>query len=157
MLGNQFWSSDVPAKERLWQLKSYTTLDLDGGDLKLDLDFDQPQLDQRWDVVINLGTLEHVWDVHQGYSTAARAVKLGGYFMGHAPCEGFAGHAVNITSKEAIRRFFEFNGFEIIDEWVQARKEGRIHWIIAHKLEHRRDFSKPKQIWQSGRDAGIHG
>jgi hypothetical protein len=157
MMGNQEWSSDVPSRDFLWRCRSYTTLDLDGGDLALDLDHPQPELDQQYDVVMNIGTLEHVWDVHQAYSTAARAVKTGGYYMGHSPCEGFPNHGINITTRHAVRLFFEINGFQVVDEWIQGNPgESRIHWIVAHKQEHRTEFAKPKQIWQSGQDAGFH-
>lgn len=156
MLGNQFWSSDVPPHAEIYGTTEYTTLDLDNGDIQRDLDTDLSDLSESYDVVNNIGTLEHVWNVHQAFGNAAMMVKTGGYYLGTHPTVNFPGHGIHITDRRAIRKFFEHNGFEIKDDWMQDRGAGDwVYWIIAHKLEHRTVFACPKQIWLNDLDAGI--
>ena len=157
MLGNQYWpvGGDVAQHDQLYGTISYETLDMDGGDIQRDLDTDLSDLSEKWGVVNNIGTLEHVWNQHRAYSNAALMVKTGGYYLGHHPVTGFAGHGIHITDHRAIRRFFELNGFEVQDDWMQSRGEGSIYWIIAQKMVHVTDFSCPKQIWSNNQDVGI--
>lgn len=172
MLGNQDWPHEMayqwlkqaynknkPWIEEPWKLvfgvTAYSTVDMDGGDLKRDLDLPHVDLDQGWDTVMNIGTIEHCWNVHQAYSTAARMVRVGGYYIGHAPVKGFANHGINITTARAIAQFFINNGFELCEEWQQDRQEGTIQWLIVKKLRHVTEFTMPKQIWVEGVDGGV--
>ena len=158
MLGNQYWPAggDVPLHDQTYGTTHYATLDMDNGDIQRDLDTDLSDMQESYDIVNNIGTLEHVWNVHQAYSNAAMIVKTGGYYLGHHPVSGFEGHGIHITDKRAVRKFFENNGFEIVDEWMQDRgNPSWIYWFIARKLEHRTTFVCPKQIWQNDVDAGI--
>jgi hypothetical protein len=161
MLGNQLWGENVAStKIEPWRevfgVTSYQTLDMDGGDLQRDLDYPHEDLDQGWHTVMNIGTLEHCWDAHQAYSTAARMVRVGGYFIGHAPVRGFYQHGIHCTEARAISAFFIKNGFELCEEWQQDRGgENLIQWLIVRKQQHRTVLEKPKQIWVNGQDQGI--
>jgi hypothetical protein len=155
MLGNQFWSRDVPDAGELFGVTSYQTLDMDSGDIKRDLDTDLSDLDQTSDIVMNIGTLEHCWNAHQAHINAARMVRTGGYYIGHAPVRGYFDHAVHITDHRAIQAFFAKNGFAIQEHWLAGNPENAIYWMIAQKLEHRKEFLAPKQIWVNGQDQGI--
>lgn len=149
----------------------YTTLDPDGGDLRIDLNevidadgFDV--LDKqhgRFQTVFNLGTLEHVWDAHSAYTNAARILKLGGIFINHAPVAGFEGHGVHITSAPFITSFFVLNGFEVLDMFftTQAgnqcgppvRNGGKsiVQWIVARRKVLVDWWRKPSQVYVDGR------
>ena len=145
MLGHQY--SELGDPKNLFECTEYTTLDPDNGNLKLDLNSELGFLDHKFDTVFNLGTLEHVWDVHQAYSNAARMVKTNGYFIGHAPVEKWPNHGMHVTSANAIIRFFSLNGFEIIDAW---KTDSVILWVIARKTIHLTTFKIPQQIWDNG-------
>lgn len=153
MLGNQDNKTSVRNENKLFETIEYKTLDPDGGHYKNDIQGDLSFMEQHWDVVFNLGTLEHVWDVHTGYCNAAKLVKVGGYFIGHCPVEGYANHGVHVTSAEAIRTFFKINGFEnsiqfgymTDNPWV-----GRILWHVEKKIEHVTEFKRPQQVWVNG-------
>ena len=156
MLGSQENLTGKDPRE-IFHCSEYKTLDPDGGDFSLDLTGDLSIMNQTWDCVINIGTIEHIWDAHKAYSNCAKLVKVGGYFVGHAPVTGYPNHGIHVTSAGAILSFFRKNGFEIIDIWETKWDHDRntILWHIAKKVDHVENFSVPTQIWENGRDAGF--
>lgn len=145
MLGNQY-TKVGPAAE-LFELSKYKTLDPDGGDYAIDIQSDLSFMDQQWDVVFNLGTIEHVWDVHRAYSNSARLVKVDGYYIGHAPVENYNNHGIHVTNAKAILKFFEMNGFEMVEHWTS---DSVILWHVARKIKHVTEFVRPQQVWIDG-------
>ena len=152
----------------------YETLDLDGGDHKIDLNFplsrdgskDSPlskelPLIGAFKTVYNLGTLEHVWDVNQAYTNAALMVETGGHFIGHSPVAGYEGHGIHITDWKRIRDFFSLNGFKVLSlyftkqngvtcgEPIRNCGESVIMWIAARKIGPFA-YLKPQQIYKDG-------
>lgn len=153
MLGNQD-NQTGRHPNKLFDTIEYKTLDPDGGDYQLDIQSDLSFMEQQWDVVFNLGTLEHVWDVHLAYSNALKLVKVGGYFIGHAPVEGYANHGVHVTSAEAIQTFLRLNGFEDVIHFSYVTHvpwDGKIFWNVARKIEHVTEFKRPQQVWINGK------
>jgi hypothetical protein len=149
----------------------YKTLDLDGGDFELDLGaenlgykplHDYNPLDERFQTVFNLGTLEHVWDAHTAYVNAASMVAKGGHFLCQAPVAGWEGHAIHITDPVMIQHFFMFNGFEIVESWytTQAgnpceapkRNGGKsmLLWFAARRAVLVEHWRKPSQVYKKG-------
>lgn len=145
MLGNQY-TKIGPAKE-FFNLNEYKTLDPDNGDYTLDIQSDLSSMNEYWDIVFNLGTLEHVWDIHTAYCNSAKMIKVGGLFIGHAPVEYYDNHGIHVTNSNAILRFFSINGFEIVDYW---KSDSTILWHIAKKITHQTDFIRPQQVWIDG-------
>lgn len=122
MLGNQANTSG-------WQIPCpYTTLDPDGGDLKIDLATVSPSDRVRYSftkkTVFNLGTLEHIWDIHEAYINAAHMVTMGGYFLGASPVAGWEGHGIHVTDPTYLMQLFTLNGFEIIEHWYTTQAGG---------------------------------
>lgn len=161
MLGNQECRVGSSAKE-FFGVDSYTTLDPDGGDLPLDLSGDGlADHFGRYACVFNLGTIEHVWDVHAAYCNAARLVKVGDIFIGHSPVGGWERHGVHVTDERFIRRFFIGNGFRIDAYWL-ALQHGRsisdvtrgggcqTLWMVATKLTEVERFVTPQQVFRHG-------
>ena len=126
----------------------YQTLDLDGGDLALDLNRDLPGLSQAHRTVFNLGTLEHVWNAHNAWANALRAVKVGGHFLTHSPVSGYKDHGLHLTSAPAIRAFVSKNGFTILDDWHTKRPIGDVLWLAAVKERHIEDLADFEPAWQ---------
>lgn len=145
MLGNQY--TNVGPATSIFPCTEYKTLDPDGGNFAVDIQDDLSHMDQMWDTVFNLGTLEHVWDVHTAYGNSARMVKVGGYFIGHAPVENYNNHGIHVTHSEAILKFFELNGFEIVDSW---KSDSVLLWHVARKIKHKTTFLRPQQVWIAG-------
>lgn len=140
----------------------YLTLDPDGGQLQYDLNEPIENMGGQFETVFNLGTLEHVWDVHQAYLNCARVLRVGGHFLGHSPVAGYEGHGIHVTDWKYIRAFLEANGFEIQELWfseqngrncdVPSRNCGRsiILWFAAKKLTGAQPITKPQQIYKNG-------
>lgn len=135
-----------------WVGDAYQDLDLDGGDLPLDLNRDLG-LSQTHRTVVNLGTIEHVWNVHNAWANALRAVEVGGLFLTHSPVAGYVNHGLHVTSAPAIRAFVSKNGFEIVDQWTTEREVGQILWLVAEKRRHIEsvaDFEPAWQVYEGG-------
>lgn len=97
-------SSDPPRYEALWELShifykvflnyaSYTAIDLGGSDNALKLDLNHPvELDRKYDMVIDFGTAEHVFNVFQLFKTVHELTKPGGFIIHGLPFHGWVDH-----------------------------------------------------------------
>lgn len=160
MLGNQ--ECCVAASPRdFFGVGEYTTLDPDGGDLPVDLSSDCSEHHARFACVFNLGTIEHIWDVHEAYCNAARMVRVGGAFINHAPVGGWENHGVHVTSERFIRSFFSRNGFRIDASWLATQSGAPLgevsrgggcqtHWMLATKVDEVENFAAPQQVFRRG-------
>ncbi|WP_144037318.1 hypothetical protein [Sphingomonas sp. TZW2008] len=130
-------------------------------------DFNDPipdQFDERFDTVIDGGSLEHIFNVPVAVSNLMRMTRVGGHVMGMTPANNWLGHGFYQFSPEWVFRIFApSNGFvaeavflshmdgtpleEIFDAGA-AGKRGEIgitRWLttmyyIARKVEHVRPF-----------------
>jgi hypothetical protein len=60
---------------------------------KYRLDLNQPlPIDEQFDLVINIGTAEHIFNVHQFFKTAHDRTRTGGLMMHSAPFTGWPDH-----------------------------------------------------------------
>lgn len=138
---------------RLW-VEDYQDLDLDGGDLKLNLNADLGY-SQKYGCVFNLGTIEHCWNAHNAWSNALRMVKIGGAFISVCPINGWVGHGIHLTHPDAITAFISKNGFEIVDKWVTRWKtQGEVMWLRGDKQSHiesLRDYTPAWQVYEDGK------
>ncbi len=160
MLGNQECRLEGTTAQEFFGVDDYTTLDPDGGDIQTDLTQWTP--DREYQTVFNLGTIEHIWDVHRTFSVAASAVAVGGYFIHHAPCGGYEGHGIHVTDWYTARDFFGLNGFEIEAIWF-SRQDGsaldcitrdqgaQIFWMVATKTRDADVYLAPQQTFKAGR------
>ena len=145
VLGNQV--TDIESGPELFACKKYATLDLDNGTYPLDLTGDLSHMDKSWDVVFDLGTIEHVWDIHKAYCNVARLVKVGGLMIGHVVGGiDHINHGIHVTNPQAVLMFFKQNGFVLCDHWYS---ENFILWYIAVKTDHRTEFKVPLQVWDN--------
>jgi hypothetical protein len=129
------------------------SLDPDGGDINSDLNDDLKELSQQYETVFNIGTIEHVWDVHTAWSNALRAVKTGGHFITITPVMGWDGHGIHITERPYIRNFVLSNGFEQVMESAAVERKGVNYWLAAKKMRHIEriaDYTKPQQRYYHG-------
>ena len=68
----------------------------------------------RFSVVIDAGTLEHVFDFRQSALNVARLLKVGGHFISVTPTNNFVGHGLYQFTPELFYRVFApENGFEV--------------------------------------------
>lgn len=134
----------------------YDDLDMADGSLKLDLNGDLVELSGKYATVFDLGTIEHVWDVHAAYVNALRAVAVGGRFLAHSPVGGWVdqqgrfNHGLHLTRAEAILEFATKNGFAVEEHWFSRFKHrGIVLWLRARKVRHIEDaagFKAPYRL-----------
>lgn len=75
------------------QPKSMTAIDLHGGPEALRLDLNRPvKLERRFDLVMNLGTVEHVFNVAQALETIHDHTHPGGLMLHGMPMSGWLDH-----------------------------------------------------------------
>jgi hypothetical protein len=74
----------------------------------------RPDLVGQFDLAVDGGTLEHVFNYPVAVGNLMRLVRLGGAVYTQNPCNGLAGHGFYQFSPELLYRVFsEQNGFEI--------------------------------------------
>ena len=168
MLGNQRTKMDISPAE-FFKVDNYKTIDPDGGDYR-DITENLPELYNKFETVFNLGTLEHIWDVHTAWSNALKFVKEGGYFIGISPINGYYRHGIHVTDPISILSFIKKNGFEILDNFIslpngqvldnsvllprKKKLENRnlLLWYVAKKISHLDQLLPPTQIWSNGKN-----
>lgn len=150
MLGAQGSSTGQGARETFGRwVGDYRELDLDGGDLRLDLNADLVEIEGAFGSVFNLGTIEHVWNAHAAWGNALRAVRTGGFLISHGPANGWVGHGIHLTHPEAIAAFVAKNGFTVLDRWTSRwREQGEVVWLVARKERHIGALASFEPAWQ---------
>lgn len=82
-------------------------------------DFNYPlngKIKHTYNLVLDSGTLEHIFNVPQALKNSTELVANNGHYMGFFPCNNFFGHGFYQFSSELFyRTFTEENGFRIID------------------------------------------
>ena len=129
----------------------YTDLDPDGGMLKLDLNRPLHKIWGNYEAVFNIGTLEHIWDVHVAWSNALAAVRVGGVFVTFSPVTGWVKHCIHITGARWIEEFILSNGFSCIFKTIHKMEKGNILVFAARRDKTVETYLAPQQIYKSGR------
>lgn len=136
---------------------TYMTFDPDGGDFQEDLSSISEF--PLFKSIVNIGTIEHIWDVHGAYSNTCRMIEIGGVYAGTVPCGGYINHGIHVTKHKYIIDFLQLNGFTILDEWLTGRenevtapllKGDTLSWVVAKKTKDVQEFAKPQQIFRGG-------
>ncbi|CAK8711350.1 hypothetical protein GCAAIG_00640 [Candidatus Electronema halotolerans] len=162
MLGNQENRSNFNFGRKI------ISIDPDGGDFKIDLSDPRifvvnPDIHRRFSVVYNLGTIEHIWDIHTAYVNASELCDMGGVFVNIVPVSGYALHGMHVTNHKYIEIFFLKNGYDILDIFYTS-KEGEsyeaptrwftgdiLQWIVARKCKFVESYIRPQEIFVGGR------
>ncbi len=168
------------------EIVSIDASDFEGANVVHDMNLPIPgELKERFDVVFDGGTLEHVFNFPTAVANCMQMVRLGGYFIGCAPANNFCGHGFYQFSPELYFRIFSAeNGFRIrqlllvekLDnsEWfeirdpalrgsrIQIANEVPLYMMVAAEREALVPlFHDPPQqsdyvsAWQSSSDVGV--
>ena len=98
-----------------------------------------PELEGKYSVVVDGGTLEHVFDFPTGIRNAMRMVREGGHLILNAPVNNFPGHGFYQISPELLFRV------------LSPRFGYRVHDAVVMELYH------PLHRWFRVRDPGAAG
>jgi hypothetical protein len=133
------------------------TLDLFDPDADWRVDMNEPipdELRSRFATVIDLGSLEHVFDTRQCLENEFRMLRTGGHLVLQTPCKGCYDHGFHTFSPECILMALADNGFtvrHIALTTLQGRRladpseaEDVVLWTVGRK-ERDQPFVAPQQ------------
>lgn len=109
-----------------------------------------PKNTPQYNLVLDSGTLEHVFNFPQAILNCMNLTKVGGNFIGIYPCNNFFGHGFYQFSSELFyRTFSKENGFEIIDVILFVDEPNTTFYSIidTNKTHQRVEFSNTKPVY----------
>lgn len=135
--------SDVYAEELFYVLgaenvESMDVTSYEGATITHDLNLPVPeQLKEKFDVVIDGGSLEHIFNFPVALKNCMEMIKIGGHYVGLTPCNNFAGHGFYQFSPELFfTAFSSENGFQTLD-MVLYEDDGLNGWYKISEPEKR--------------------
>lgn len=163
------WAQPVPhdfqytSLTELLQSKGYpvTTLDYFDGraDLRYDMNRPVPELEHnKYGTLIDIGSLEHVFDTAACLENCFRMVRPGGYYLLHTPIKGYYGHGLHVFNPQGLVDCFIANGFRVVYVKFSTYKgkvvpdpskhDNVVLWLIGKKEREVPAFVCPQQtIW----------
>jgi hypothetical protein len=125
-------------------------------DLRYDLNRPVPEHEhERYRTVIDIGTIEHLFDTRQCLENCMRMTAVGGQYFLHTPVKGYFEHGLHTFHPLVLTRALEINGFEIVwQRYTSARgeplesaddAEDALLWVVARKLASMGEFQIPQQ------------
>lgn len=147
---------------------SVTTLDYfdKRADLIHDMNLPVPSMEhERYTTLLDIGSLEHVFDTRQCIENCLRMVAVGGIYFLHTPVKGYFAHGLHTFNPEGLLGSLDLNNFEILSvryttdagKVIRGPEYGEnvIIWIVAKKLAPLETFVIPQQsIWKDYTLAG---
>ena len=110
---------------------SYLSMDIAKGYKTEVFDLNREDLPARhrkaYDVVLNIGTTEHVLNQYNSFKVIHEATRTGGFMVHQLPVSGYTDHGYYVY---AGRMFFElasFNRYEIVDIWYEGAGEDDLY------------------------------
>ena len=109
---------DAPDLKALLEARGANVTTLDHFDERADLihDLNLPvdtALHGRFDVLLDIGTIEHVFDTRQVLTTYLNLVRVGGHVCIHAPISGYCWHGLHTFHPTVLQDALNGNGCEI--------------------------------------------
>lgn len=140
---------------------SPTTLDYfdDRADLRYDMNRPVPESENRkYGTLIDIGSLEHLFDTAGCMENCFRMVRPGGYYLLHTPINGYFGHGLHVFNPQGLIDCFLGNGFKVVYLKYStykgkpvsdpAKHRNVILWLIGKKEKDVPVFNCPQQmIW----------
>ena len=75
----------------------------------------------KYDLILDFGTLEHIFDVPQALENYVRMTKKNGHIIICTPCSNMIDHSFYMFSPTLFFDYFENNGFEIYKCFLKTR------------------------------------
>lgn len=118
----------------LFTPRRVVSIDLNGTPqaLRYDLNKPLPPLGQ-FDVVINHGTAEHVFNIGQVFASMHAACKVGGLMMHESPFTGWIDHGFYCLQPTLFYDLAAANGYEIVGVWLEEIKSRFVHRVASRE------------------------
>jgi hypothetical protein len=110
---------------------------------------------ERYQTVIDIGTIEHVFDTRQCLENCFRMVKVGGHYFVQTPVRGCSGHGLYTFHPEVMTRALALNDFEILYQQFTStggerlghasEAENSLIWLVGRKTASIEEFKIPQQ------------
>lgn len=101
----------------------------------------QKPLDEHYhnffNFILDIGTMEHIFDVKAVMSNIVNAAKIGGYVLQMLPMQNFINHGFYQFSPTLFYDFYTANGFEIVESYVIETKGTRYRF---HNYKQEKDY-----------------
>jgi hypothetical protein len=152
---------DFPTVTALLQSRGAVVRSLDFFDQRANFQHDlnhalPSELCEQFDVLLDIGSMEHIFDTRQVFCNYLAAVKAGGYLCLHLPVSGYYRHGLHTFSPELIRGVLIANGCEITfttfsdhrgTELGEDNLRGvdALMWVVAVKSKPVAEFRIPQQ------------
>ena len=79
-----------------------------------------PSLVERFDVVYDGGTCEHIFNLPKAYENIDKMIKPGGVLIGHSPCNNWINHSFYQINPEMVYGYWEkAMGYEVLHLTLQ--------------------------------------
>jgi len=121
-------------------------------DMNLPID---DSLQGAFSTLIDIGSLEHVFDTKQCLWNLFRLLKVNGHLFLVTPCNGYFNHGLHTFSPECIIQAVKMNGFEVKylkystpDGYELEHPDivsNAVIWLAAEKKEDKESFVIPQQ------------
>jgi hypothetical protein len=94
----------------------------------LDLNFDKlpNHMAGRYDVILNFGTTEHIFNQWNCFEVMHNATKVGGVIYHQLPASGYLDHGYYCYTPLFFQEMAQANGYEILDLFVTPAGESKI-------------------------------
>jgi hypothetical protein len=143
--------------------KGYATTALDYFDPRADLRYDMnrpiPESEHgRYATMIDIGSIEHLFDTAQCIENCLRMVSIGGHYMLTTTIHGYYGHGLHVFNPQGLVDCVTGNGFRIVylkystikgKQVLNPRKHRDVLiWLVGKKEKDLPQFVCPQQtIW----------
>ncbi|MBV8903669.1 MAG: hypothetical protein JOZ22_08540 [Acidobacteriia bacterium] len=125
-------------------------------ELRYDMNDPVPESEHgRYGTLIDIGSLEHVFDTRQCFENCLRMVATGGHYLLHTPVNGYYGHGFHVFNPEALLGALQENGFQVIYAKYSGMDGAKVTdpslpgdvlaWIVARKERETGKFVCPQQ------------
>jgi hypothetical protein len=108
-LARDFW---------IWLGFEYASIDVDGtpGSILLDLNYDRvpPELEQKFDLVTNFGTTEHVANQLNAFKVIHDLTAIGGIMLHNVPTQGMFNHGLVNYHPKFFWHLANSNGYKVL-------------------------------------------
>lgn len=144
---DRFKANNLQEVLKNYGMESVKTLDLfdERADYHFDMNNKLPHdLNGQFNTVIDIGSIEHIFDTKQTLWNLFNLVKTGGHLLIHTPCNGYYNHGFYTFSPECLLQAIELNGFSLkylkystpdgIEIENPAIVNDAIIWIVAQKI-----------------------
>jgi len=111
-------------------------------DLQLPIDH---KFHNFFNLIIDNGTMEHIFDVKSVMENIAKTTKVGGYVLQFNPSQNFLNHGFYQFCPTLFYDFYINNGFDIIESYVvETRGSFERFWLYDQKRDYTGLFFNPK-------------